>query len=198
MKLSHWITWLLHPKNKWARFFRLLNIGLTVAVVFLNIKVDRLEEDNIRQRIKIDLQSGQIADLKSELLQKTIAGYEFNALVQSSDDSPVPQWSKKVVNGKYIMRYFNKAYADVFLIPRGIDPYSYIGNEDYVAWDSVLVKEFHRRDSLVFATKRPFRGTIMLPDSIGNLEKWNVNKYPVFYDGEPIFISGLAYKPGMK
>ncbi|MBT10589.1 MAG: hypothetical protein CMI02_00960 [Oceanospirillaceae bacterium] len=193
------IDWLLHPKNKWRRFFKVLNISMAITLVFQQVKYNRLDEWQKEAMEVMSIQAEKINALERDNAQKTIESYEFNAVLQAMNESPVASWTKKVIKlpgGQqvYVMRYFNKAYVDIFLNPRGIDPSIYVGQEDYVAWDSTIVKEFTRRDSIVFATKRPYRGTITLPDSLGNMVKWNINKYPVFFDGEPIFISGIAFK----
>jgi len=169
-------------------------VGLIISVFFLNIESCQQDRQIKDQQVQIERQDSVITQLRKELLEKTIAIYEFNALVQASYHSPVPQWSKKVVGDDYIMRWFNPAFVDVFLRPNGIDPKYYLGENDFAVWDSTQAQIFRSRDSLVFATKRPFRGKSFVLDSTGRQRLWNINKYPVFFEDEPIFISGIAYR----
>lgn len=108
-------------------------------------------------------------------------------IVNSQISSPFATWQK---NSSGTMMSLNDVYEDVFLKPRGIQRYQYLGFKDKDIWPKDIAEEFETSDKIVLETGKIWKGygTVIIKN---RRIRWRVIKWPI-YDSKGISIVGVA------
>jgi hypothetical protein len=153
---------------------------LSKQVDALEVKVNALEKLNEHLRTKLDEE-----ERKSNLLQTTIL------MMQTTwDHFPFPVWFKDL-NG--YMRYFNRRYAEVFLLPNDMQPSEYLGKNDEQYWGDKLGKTYMVNDKKPVGVGSPWRGLEPVLIS-GQIKHWDVLKYTETNGRTPVGYRGIAFQ----
>lgn len=101
--------------------------------------------------------------IKAEIAicSKTRAEFEsikndFILVRASQDQIPMPRWIK---NNDLKMIWVNKAYEEMYLIPKGITAAEYISNYDDYVFGHATGEQWRANDKYVLRTKRPITFT---------------------------------------
>ena len=111
-------------------------------------------------------------------------------VVNSQQSSPFAFWQKSK-NG--VMMSLNDVYVDIFLKPRNIAKYQYLGYTDYDVWPKKIADEFTRNDKWVIENGKKWQGyeTVIVN---GNITQWRIIKWPIWNEKmtEIVGVAGLA------
>lgn len=136
---------------------------------------NKLEEARLRE---LEYKS-EISSLKNQLI-----------IFESSHvDIPLAMWMKDT-SGKMV--FLNAIYEDMFLIPRGLSMYDYVGKFDKDVWSDEVAREFGKHDKEVIRTKKYVRHIEKIDDGTGGFVYADVLKYPRMLNNKVIGISGIV------
>lgn len=152
---------------------------LNKQILSLEVRIDKLEAENQRLKLAEDEKEREI-----NLLQTTVLMMQTNW-----DDFPFAVWFKDL-NGR--MRYFNKRYAELFIIPNGKTPRGYLGKTDSEFWGDLLGSEYTLNDKEPMRLHKPWRGIERTLH--GNTYAYfDILKYVEKSGGTPIGFRGIAF-----
>lgn len=157
--------------------------------------IEKLEKREAELERREDILEEKIRGLEARLssleAEKAAAESRYLILQSSHDSSPIPAWIKSP-DGECLA--VNKAYAEIFLEPRGYSMEDYLGHTDKDVWPDAIAEEFAKNDSMVFANRKIWDGTetVEMPD--GSRQQVRIVKWPRYIIGvdRPIGIAGAA------
>lgn len=139
--------------------------------------------------------SAEIVLLNERLNQKDLEiqrlRYDLALMESAHQDLPIPAWMK---DESGVMVSINRAYEELFLLPKGQTRMDYIGKQDIDIWGPEVAKPFHANDAEVFRTGRVFNGTEKLPVN-GKLVDYHIIKYVHHAGGIKLGVAGIAIPP---
>lgn len=102
---------------------------------------------------------------------------------------PLAYW----VKDRYgVMLSCSDKYEELFLLPRRKTKDDYIGHKDEEVWDEFTAKSYRDNDIAVMKSGKVMEFIEMVPNSLGVLEPWFVNKFPVKFNNVIIGTAGIA------
>lgn len=155
-------------------------------------EIQRLRERNDMLIEKNDSLVREVAELNSKLavLEMSLTT-KISMLESSNNDMPIPIWLKDL-DGKVL--YVNDVYARTFLIPRGYTANDYVNHYDSDVWPAEVSESFNKNDSHVQISGEIWEGEELVESANGEIELWQIMKYPRHHNGRVIGIGGIAIK----
>lgn len=147
----------------------------------MQVLLDRLDKENEELKEEIDKLKAGFHEMQISLLYIKSAHYS----------SPFATWVK---NRNGIMMTVNDAYENLFLKPRGLTKFQYLGYKDSQVWPEALAKEYAKNDAYVMEQEVEWRGyeTVILKRK---KVQWRISKWPVYDDmrRKVVGIAGMAF-----
>lgn len=124
-------------------------------------------------------------------MQRTISELQLHIIHLESGnmDHPFPWWCKNA-EGKMIV--VNRAYEQVFLLPRGFTRKDYEQNYDSAIWGDEIAAVYAKNDQRVKTTGQRWEGVEPIATPDGRIENWLIIKYPRYHNGIFLGIAGVA------
>jgi len=105
---------------------------------------------------------------------------------------PTPFWIKELVDGKFVMRYINKAYGKAYCIPNGLDPGEYPGKTDYEYWPSDIARIYEKNDIDTLTRKGSYIFDEKVMDGTNRLIRTFIKMYVKDQYTGKVFIAGMT------
>lgn len=179
--LASYLTFRISLKRQKLSEFEVLIQEYKSMKMNLDQRVQILEEKLEQDKARLDLQRGEIQELR----------YKLQIFESSHADIPLPMWLKDTDG---TMLFLNKQYEDTFLIPRGYEANDYVGHKDDAVWGDEIAVAFQLNDRKVIRSKKPVRTIEPLIDEEGDTYYCEILKYPRSASGRVIGISGIVLK----
>jgi len=121
----------------------------------------------------------QVMKIASDRIDK------LELIKQFSDSSPLPMLAKELIDSCecFVPTYFNKSFAEMFLIPNNINPETYLGSSEYDNWPDTLATQYEKQDfdSLKKGVTE-FDTDFVIANKLkhGRFTKWSDNKRRIY------------------
>lgn len=153
-------------------------VNVKKGIIELNESVGKPFSDSLIMSTE-SMTDAKIMKIASEKIDR------LEMIKQFSDSSPLPMLAKELIDscGCFVPIYFNKAFAEMFLIPNSINPDNYLGSHERANWPDTLAVNYEKQDfdSLKngvteFETNFVINGKIRK----GWFTKWSDNKSKIY------------------
>lgn len=165
-------------------------VFLTVTNVLLRYEVSSAAEEVLKvtqEQTELKLEIKDLKDEKAQLLNSITA---YNAYF---NDFPWPIWIKIKRGNQFFMYWYNDAYYDWYLKPKGLTRFSYYGKTDFDIYNNATATVFFVRDMQLSLDGGSARvdEQIINDDSLNNIEldvlKWRkINRSDTLLIGQII------------
>jgi len=193
-------------KNKTVFLSSVISSIVTIACAYFIFVVDSKKVDvdygDLNLRNCQELFEGlkkEIVSLKVELNELRMENQDLklvkmlssqNSILYSNaiDQLPFPYWVK---NMDGTMMRINVAYEKMFLLPRGLNRFSYINNKDSSVWPVEVAAQFKESDNKVISSKQmmKFKENVIINSALKEVE---VYKFPIYLDDMIIGVGGIV------
>lgn len=150
----------------------------------IELFLQQVKDDNDRLRAAEVKMQNEIDQLKNEVHGMRL---KLQLMESAHQDLPLPQWLKDL-NGT--MLSINTPYERVF----GKSREEYVGSNDVEVWGEKVGKQFQAHDRKVHRLRKPIHVLEKVPMPDGEVEVWEIYKYPRFAGKTLIGIGGIAFK----